>query len=542
MDKSLKYGILCLVIILLSRTLFLEYSDLIDPTEARYATVAQYMVSSGDWLIPMLPMPEGVVPYFSKPPLHYWLTAVLYSIFGVEEWTARIPSILSAIGILFGIFLFARRLFTPEIALGACLMTISSALFFLLAGASVTDVTLTAFTTAATACAYLFVRDVNADKKLIWWSVLFISLGFLCKGPVAIVLSLLPIFFWMIWNKTVEPMKRVPWVSAFIILLAVTLPWFFLSEFKHPGFLRYYFWNENLARYLIKDYGDRYGSGHVRPYGIIWLMAAASFLPWTIILATQVIKNGLKHSWRIATEDRDMMFVLIWAITTPVFFTFVRQLHIMYAIPGLPPLALLTSMYLQRSNSPLLSLTLPTRSTILNVSSVFWVGIVCLAPIFNNSAFNIAVGLVTIAIGYLYIKKYMCRDSSSSCTLSFLSSIAVTAYLVTISTVMPYVGREKSSEDILKAFIQISPPTDRAVGIVSSNTFSVYWVTQNWEEELGAPVQVSYIDAEHLEGSTLRYFLINERHDREVPEDINRDFTLLLHINSWRLYERKASA
>ena len=54
-----------------------------DPDEGRYAEIPREMVATGDWITPRL---DGL-KYFEKPPLQYWATAAVYSVFGVSEWT-----------------------------------------------------------------------------------------------------------------------------------------------------------------------------------------------------------------------------------------------------------------------------------------------------------------------------------------------------------------------------------------------------------------------------------------------------------------------
>ena len=63
------------------RLITLNYPDLIDPTESRYAYVAQEMFLTGDWIVPKLPKADGIEPYLGKPPLHFWLTAIGFSVF-----------------------------------------------------------------------------------------------------------------------------------------------------------------------------------------------------------------------------------------------------------------------------------------------------------------------------------------------------------------------------------------------------------------------------------------------------------------------------
>src|SRR5215510_2796555 len=75
------------------------------PDEGRYVGVALEMLWSGDWLVPTL----DTLPYFHKPPLFYWLTAASLATFGVNEWAARLPSLLAATGSAFAVYLFVRR-------------------------------------------------------------------------------------------------------------------------------------------------------------------------------------------------------------------------------------------------------------------------------------------------------------------------------------------------------------------------------------------------------------------------------------------------
>lgn len=60
-------------------------------TEARRVQIAAEMLQSGDWLVPQL----GQEPTFAKPPLHYWLLAVVEHVFGRGFVAARLPSVLA---------------------------------------------------------------------------------------------------------------------------------------------------------------------------------------------------------------------------------------------------------------------------------------------------------------------------------------------------------------------------------------------------------------------------------------------------------------
>ena len=61
--------------------------SLMDDVDSVQAQIARNMLVSGDWVTARL---DGV-PYLEKPPLIYWTIALSYKIFGVHDWSARIP-------------------------------------------------------------------------------------------------------------------------------------------------------------------------------------------------------------------------------------------------------------------------------------------------------------------------------------------------------------------------------------------------------------------------------------------------------------------
>src|SRR2546426_437868 len=65
-----------------------------EPDEGRYSEVSREMVASGDWLVPRF----NGVEHLSKPPVTYWLVAASLKTFGVNEWAARLPAALAALG------------------------------------------------------------------------------------------------------------------------------------------------------------------------------------------------------------------------------------------------------------------------------------------------------------------------------------------------------------------------------------------------------------------------------------------------------------
>jgi len=90
----------------------LAFFGLIGADEPRYAQVAREMLARHDWITPTL---SGSA-WLEKPPLYYWQAMIVYSIFGVSDWAARIPSVIDATVLVFAVYWFLRR-FRPGIEL-----------------------------------------------------------------------------------------------------------------------------------------------------------------------------------------------------------------------------------------------------------------------------------------------------------------------------------------------------------------------------------------------------------------------------------------
>ena len=79
--------------------------SLITPDEGRYASLALGMAQSGDWITPRL---NGLL-YFEKPVLQYWIGALAFIVFGVNEFAARFwPGLAGFLTVLFTGFTASR--------------------------------------------------------------------------------------------------------------------------------------------------------------------------------------------------------------------------------------------------------------------------------------------------------------------------------------------------------------------------------------------------------------------------------------------------
>jgi 4-amino-4-deoxy-L-arabinose transferase-like glycosyltransferase len=493
------------------------------------------MEQSGNWLTPTLPSGESSSAYLGKPPLYFWVTALTYKIFGTDEWTSRLPSFLATVLLMLLIFFFGNHYLKREAAAAAGLIFLSSGLVFLLAGACVTDVILTLMLTASIMLAYRYISDPHAAKKFILLSAMFAALAFLTKGPIALVFVVLPFVLWSLLRGEWIWLKRIPFASTGIIFLLFTVPWFAMNEAANPGFLKYFFWNENVARYLYKDYGDKYGSGHVYWRGAAWLMLAGGFLPWTLAFLPLVYKKYRAQVSAIISGDRDALFLMAWALSCPIFLTFIRQLHPMYLLPAIPPLALLLGLLFSKGFLAFV-FTEEFRGRVVSGSLVLaGVAIAAAVALFGISLLHAwpAVAVLGLAILLSFKIRKALSISEQSCALS----LGFFAFILTFAlSFRPLINDRFSAETMLETIAD--SPGCTLVGLGTANSFSHYWTSRNWKEELAREVPIQFVPEDSRIDQNICYYLTRLSSVEKAPEDVRAHFTLIKHSGSWLLFKR----
>jgi 4-amino-4-deoxy-L-arabinose transferase-like glycosyltransferase len=159
---------------------------LVGADEPRYAQVAREMLERHDWITPTL----GGRPWLEKPVLYYWQAMIAYSLFGVRDWAARLPSAVDASLIVLGVYFFLRKL-RPGFHLDGALMTASAAGLVGFAHSASTDMPLAAMFSLAMLGWYAWWE--TSQKIYLAAFYVCLALAVLAKGPVAPALAPSPL-------------------------------------------------------------------------------------------------------------------------------------------------------------------------------------------------------------------------------------------------------------------------------------------------------------------------------------------------------------
>jgi dolichol-phosphate mannosyltransferase len=333
--RAIRLGILAVMV--MAALLFFSRlgCPLQEPEEPRYAEIPRQMMESGQYLIPYL---HGQ-PYCDKPPLLYWAVMGSYMLFGVHDWAARlVPSGAGFLCVMLTCF-WGTRTLGPRAGLAAAVMLCLSPRFVYLSRLLTMNSLLCLCVIAALASAHLAI--LGPRMRMRWWlaSACACAFGLLTKGPVALALVAVPLaVVTLLDSRLVRPSIRQ---SIWYVMLALSLaaPWYVALAVHDPEFLQYFFWKQNLVRYVAPF-------DHAKPFWYFLSDVTLGMLPWSLLLPAFV-----RHlrSFRTAPQrPATLGFMVLAFIWTFAFFSLGGSKRAGYILPAMPPLALALGCYLAK--------------------------------------------------------------------------------------------------------------------------------------------------------------------------------------------------
>jgi 4-amino-4-deoxy-L-arabinose transferase-like glycosyltransferase len=308
---------------------------LLEPDEGRYAEIAREMLDRGDWVVPRL---QGE-PYLDKPPLLYWLVVLSYKVFGVHDWGARLVPALAVHGTILLTYLFGRRLLGERAAVrGALLLALGPGLVSM-GRLLILDGLLTFWVTLALFSGFNALQ-APPQRRVGGFGLYSIACGFgvLTKGPVAVVLVVVPLLLHL-WFTTGRLDFRWRPVAMFAVIVAlINAPWYAAVSIARPEFGAYFFVKHNLMRFLAPF-------DHLEPVWYYAPVLAGGLLPATLLAPrfARWLLSGDADAARKRTPE--LGFCLLAGGWCVLFFTLSGSKLPTYILPAFAPLALAFGYY-----------------------------------------------------------------------------------------------------------------------------------------------------------------------------------------------------
>jgi hypothetical protein len=305
-----------------------------DWDEAIYAQVAKEIAVSDNWLT----LTWAGHPFWHKPPLYFWLTAVVYEMLGINEFAARICSAAFGFGVVALTSWFGLRLFSWAAGVIAVFLLLSIDQstychwhnFVCQARVGMLETMLTFWLVLS----LVLVWEANERPKLIPFIGITAGFAVMTKAWIGFFALAMPLLYALITGQFRA--RRRYWSLAILLAGAIILPWHLWQIWMHGSSFLYDYVVVNLFGRItdiveehrhsrlfyfivLRDGFSILGSGYLWPAACLWTV------------------------WTVRTEYRQKVLLLTW-ITIPLLLFSLAQTKLpWYLILIYPGIALLIS-------------------------------------------------------------------------------------------------------------------------------------------------------------------------------------------------------
>ena len=315
---------------------------LLDDADSIHAEAAREMITRHDWTTLYI---DGL-RYLEKAPLMYWGMATSFKLFGVSEWSARLPLALGVLATLLATYAIGKRNLGERAAFWAAIVLGTGVGTYIFTRILIPDLLVGLWLTIGFD---FFLRGLEQERP----SALSCAglaataaLNVLTKGFIGIVFPLGIIVIYLFLTHNLKHLLKMRWLLMTAVLLVIAAPWHIMASLANPpqgqarGFFWWYFINEHILRYLGKRIPKDYDTV---PLAIFWGLMILWLLPWCVFVlqALARVPHKLREfSAGLDRRNRALLLFAIWMGIILFFFSFsTRQEY--YTIPALPAMALI---------------------------------------------------------------------------------------------------------------------------------------------------------------------------------------------------------
>lgn len=328
-----------LLIALVSMLFFLPFLGavhLFDWDEINFAESAREMIASGNYTRVQI----DYQPFWEKPPLFFWLQAASMHLFGINEFAARFPDAVTGIITLITFFFIGKKIQGEQFGMLWALCMLGSFLPHLYFKSGIIDPVFNYFIFLGIYFMILLVANQGKEGNLKYalLSGLFIGMGILTKGPVALlIITLTAGVYWI--NLRFKPMIAVKHLLPFAGCVLLTAGvWFAIDIIENGlGFV------SQFIHYQVELFTEPV-AGHSEPVYYHFIVVFIGCFPMSVIALPALFKNDRAQT---RFDSSRWMRILFWVVM--ILFTIVKTKIVHYSSLTYFPLSFLAASVIHKA-------------------------------------------------------------------------------------------------------------------------------------------------------------------------------------------------
>jgi 4-amino-4-deoxy-L-arabinose transferase-like glycosyltransferase len=318
-------------------------NSLWDGNEGFYAEPPREMLQTRNFLVHTY----NYEPRFKKPPFATWVIAASYHVFGVSEFSERLPIAIAATLTIFLVYWMGTTTSGASAGLLSALALATMLKFMIYSRQYAGDVFLTLFITAAMASFARALIEAPGSRRLRYELAAYGAVGFgvLDKGLVAIVIPFAVLGLFILMLRRWHLLRLLLSPSGFLLLFFIGAPWYLIMIRRYGWeFFQVNIIQETVMRYVSDQLGGRAYHYYIGVY-------FAETLPWSLFIIPALVYWGswvwreLRRMQQTELKTSLPLLQLIWFLFVFFFFSLSVGKRAVYLLALYPAAALVIGHY-----------------------------------------------------------------------------------------------------------------------------------------------------------------------------------------------------
>lgn len=303
---------------------FLGRVHLFDWDEVNFAEAAREMIVTHDYSKVYI----NFKPFWEKPPMFFWMQVGAMKIFGITDFAARFPNAICGIVTLIVVFLCGSKIYDKKFGVLWALAFGGSLFPNMYFKSGIIDPWFNLFTFLSLYNFILYHWSRNKFEKdglkknpipYVIWSGIFMGLAILTKGEVSLLVYLLSLGVYLIYNRFRIYFNWWHAVLFLVVAAIVTATWYGYETVKNGPWFITSFLKYQYRLFTTHDAGQKGFPG----YHYIVLLVGC--FPASLLAIPSFFKSG--YSGKFDKDFKKWMQILFWVVTVLFTITQSRIIH-----------------------------------------------------------------------------------------------------------------------------------------------------------------------------------------------------------------------
>ncbi|MTI32544.1 ArnT family glycosyltransferase [Xanthovirga aplysinae] len=385
------------------------FLDVMDMDAAQYASISREMSENGS----MLEIYHRGKDYLDKPPLLFWLSSLSFKIFGINNFSYKLPAILIIILGIYSTYRFTLLWYNKPRALLAAFILCSTQAFILITNDIRTDGLLTGFVIFSIWQISAYLKDERLTH--LFFGAIGVAAAMMSKGPVGIGIVALAIGGDLILKRRWADIFKPQWLLFLLIVAILIAPMCYglYTQFdlnpekevyglKGPSGLKFFFWTQSFGRLT----GDIYWKDSSPSWFFLQTMLW-DFQPWFWFFIAAFLSRAKELFSKRFQKNNKQEYISFFGFLLSFLALSLANFKLPHYIFPLFPLAALISadfiISLQSTKKKTLKLLTSIHFGLLHI----FFFLVCISFIFffppSSIIFPLALGIFYLVFWYSFI-------------------------------------------------------------------------------------------------------------------------------------------